>query len=196
MASLFLQGVKDVIRAKHYSIRTEKTYLYWITYYIRFHKLEHPENMGDVEIREFLNFLALQRNVTANTQKVALNALVFLYKQVLQKELGDFSDFYRARSPKKLPTVLTRKEISQLFSHLNGHMLLCAGIMYGSGLRVMETVRLRVQDIDFNKLTILVREGKGKKSRITTLAPELCKKLSVQIEYVRALYEQDRLNTQ
>lgn len=196
MASLFLQGVKDVIRAKHYSIRTEKTYLYWITYYIRFHKLEHPENMGDVEIREFLNFLALQRNVTANTQKVALNALVFLYKQVLQKELGDFSDFYRARSPKKLPTVLTRKEISQLFSHLNGHMLLCAGIMYGSGLRVMETVRLRVQDIDFNKLTILVREGKGKKSRITTLAPELCKKLSVQIEYVRALYEQDCLNTQ
>lgn len=193
MGSVFLQQVKDVIRAKHYSIRTEKTYLYWITYFIRFHKLRHPNEMGDDEIRVFLNFLALQQNVAANTQKVALNALVFLYRHVLLRDVGDFSDFYRARAPKKLPTVLTSEEIRSLFSHLNEPMLLCAALMYGSGLRVMETVRLRVQDVDFSKLTILVREGKGKKSRITTLAPELCQRLAAQIDYVRACYEQDKL---
>lgn len=195
MSSLFLQEVSDVIRAKHYSIRTEKTYLYWITYFIRFNKMRHPKDMGDHEIRNFLNFLALQQNVAANTQKVALNALVFLYRYVLQRELGDFSDFYRARAPKKLPTVLTTDEIRLLFSHLDERILLCAALMYGSGLRVMETVRLRVHDIDFSKLTVLVREGKGKKSRITTLAPELCQRLSAQIDCVRAGYEQDKLTS-
>lgn len=193
MKSLFLQEIRDVIRAKYYSIRTEETYLYWITYFIRFHKLRHPKDMGEQEIRLFLDYLALEKKVTANTQKVALNSLVFLYKQVLDQTLGDFSDFYRARSPKKLPTVLSRSEISSLFKYLDDPMLLCASLMYGSGLRVMETVRLRVQDIDLNKLTVMVREGKGKKSRITTLAPELCESLRAHIAHTTSLFEKDAL---
>jgi integron integrase len=193
MKSIFLQEVRDVIRAKYYSIRTEETYLYWITYFIRFHKLRHPNDMAETEIRDFLNFLALERKVSPSTQKVALNSLVFLYRHVIRRELADFSDFYRARSPKKLPTVLTREEVSQLFNHLHGTMRLCAAFMYGSGLRVMETVRLRVQDIDFDKLTVLVRNGKGKKQRITTLAPELCEQLMVHIHHIEALFEKDKL---
>ncbi len=191
MSSPLLDSVRDVIRAKHYSIRTEKSYLYWIVYYIRYHQFRHPKEMGSSDVREFLNFLALKRQVTANTQKAALNALVFLYHQVLAIELGDFSDFYRARSPKKLPTVLTHKEVFSLLSHLQGDHRLCASLMYGSGLRLMETTRLRVHDIDFDKLTILVREGKGKKSRLTTLAPELCEPLRLHIKYVRAIFAKD-----
>ncbi len=157
MRSPFLRRVRDVIRAKYYSVRTEETYLYWINYFIRYHNKRHPEEMGDDHIRDFLNFLALERSVAASTQKTALNALVFLYKQVLGHEPGDFSDFYRARAPKKLPVVLTRQEVSKLLSSLHGHHQLCAALMYGSGLR------LRVQDIDVEKLTVFVREGKGKK---------------------------------
>lgn len=192
MKSAFLRQVRDAIRAKHYSIRTEQTYLYWTAYFIRFHKMRHPREMGDDDIRVFLNFLALERNVAANTQKVALNALVFVYRHVLTREVGDFSDFYRARAPKKLPTVLTRTEISRLLSALDGHMLLCAGLMYGSGLRLMETVSLRFQDIDCHKLTVMVREGKGKKSRITTLAPELVTRLKLHMQHVRTLYLNDK----
>lgn len=196
MKSAFLQQVRDTIRAKNYSIRTEQTYLYWITYFIRFHQLRHPKDMADDEVRDFLNYLALEKNIAANTQKVALNALVFVYRNIINRPLGDFSDFYRARSPKKLPTVLSQEEIKKLFSYLDGQHLLCAAIMYGSGLRVMETVRLRIQDIDTKKLTIMVREGKGKKSRITTLAPELCLRLENHISYVTTLYDNDRLSKQ
>ena len=194
MKSPFLCLVRDVIRAKHYSIRTEETYLYWIRYFIRYHQLRHPDDLGDDHIREFLNFLALNRKVTASTQKTALNAVAFMYKQVLKRELGDFSDFYRASGPKKLPTVLSREEIKQLFSFLKEPTSLCAGLMYGSGLRLMEVVRLRVQDIDFDKLTVLVREGKGKKSRITTLAPELCTRLQIQVRYVSSIFAKDQLS--
>lgn len=191
MKSPFLSLVRDTIRAKHYSIRTEETYLYWARYYIRFHKMRHPAEMCDEHIRQFLNFLALERHVSSSTQKTALNALVFIYKQVLKIELGDFSDFYRARAPKKLPTVLTQLEIKHLFSHLDEPIKTCAGLMYGSGLRLMEVVRLRVQDFDFDKLTVMVREGKGKKSRITTLAPELCGALKLQLNLTQTLYKQD-----
>lgn len=193
MKSPFLNLVRETIRAKHYSIRTEETYLYWITYYIRYHQRRHPAELQDGHIRQFLNFLALERNVSASTQKTALNALVFLYKRVLNVELGDFSDYHRARTPKKLPTVLTRREIKILFSFLDDPIKLCAGLMYGSGLRLMEVVRLRVQDIDFDKLTLMIREGKGKKSRMTTLAPELCHSLRLQINYVTSLFKKDQL---
>jgi integron integrase len=192
MKSAFLSHIRDTIRAKHYSIRTEQTYLYWTNYFIRFHNMRHPKDMADNEIREFLNFLALERNVTANTQKVALNALVFVYRHVLQVELSDFSDFYRARAAKKLPTVLSRSEVSVLLRTLEGDICLCACLMYGSGLRLMETVTLRIQDIDFNKLTVMIREGKGKKSRLTTLAPELCSRLKIHIQYVRSLFYSDK----
>jgi integron integrase len=192
MKSEFLCQIRDTIRAKHYSVRTEKTYLYWTNYFIRFHQMRHPKDMGDNEIRAFLNFLALERNVAANTQKVALNALVFVYRHVLAIEPGDFGDFYRARGPKKLPTVLTRAEVAKLLAALDGYMYLCAGLMYGSGLRLMEVVTLRVHDIDMEKLTVLVREGKGKKSRITTLAPEMIKRLRSHLHQVNSLYYSDK----
>ncbi|MEH6472816.1 MAG: integron integrase [Halopseudomonas sp.] len=194
MKSKFLAEVRDHLRAKHYSIRTEQTYLYWITYFIRHHNYRHPSDMGSQEIRGFLSFLAVKQQVAPNTQKVALNALIYLYKRFFEREPGDFSDFQRARSPQKLPTVLTRNEVSSLFRHLQGDSKLCALFMYGSGLRVMETVRLRVQDIDFDKLTVLVRDGKGRKSRITTLAPELCELLHVHLRHVESGYQKDTLD--
>lgn len=196
MASPFLDGVRKVIRGKYYSIKTEQTYLYWIVGYIRFHGNEHPSKLGELHIRDYLTHLAVNGNVAASTQKTALNALVFLYRQVLNREVGDFSDFYRARAPKKLPTVLTGSEVQTIFDHLSGVHLVCAGLMYGSGLRIMETVRLRVHDIDTDKLTVLVREGKGKKSRIVTLSPDLVPALIKQIDLVRSLFERDRLDRQ
>lgn len=194
MSSPFLNIVRKAIRSKYYSVKTEKTYLYWTVAFIRHFGNRHPNDMGEHEIREFLSHLALHNNVSPNTQKTALNALVFLYRQVLGRELGDFSDFYQARAPKKLPTVLTVDEVKRLFGHLDGVHRICAALMYGSGLRVMETVCLRVQDIDADKLTVLVREGKGKKSRIVTLAPDIVPLLEKQANLVNSLFERDKLN--
>lgn len=196
MKSPFLSEVADHLRARNYSIRTERTYLYWIAYFIRHHNYRHPKEMGENEIRSFLSFLAVKRNSAPSTQKTALNALVYLYKRFYQREMGDFSDFTRASSPKKIPTVLTREEVSHLFSHLDGDAKLCAAFMYGSGLRIMETVRLRVQDFDFDKLIVLVRDGKGRKSRITTLAPELIGLLNTHIDHVESRFNKDKLNTE
>jgi len=192
MSSPFLDSVKAVIRCKNYSIKTEQTYVYWMKYFIRHQKYAHPKDLGDAEVRQFLNFLALSRNVAPSTQKTALNAIVFVYREVLKKPLGDFSDFYRAKGPKKLPTVLTRAEVGSLLRCLEGREYLCASLMYGSGLRIMETVSLRVQDIDLDRFCIYVREGKGRKSRITTLAPELLGRLKVHIEYIAACLKVDQ----
>ncbi len=196
MKSQFLNELANHLRARNYSIRTERTYSYWVSYFIRHHNFRHPKDMGENEIRSFLSFLAVKRNASPSTQKTALNALVYLYKKFYQREMGDFSDFTRASSPKKIPTVLTRDEISRLFSHLDGDARLCAAFMYGSGLRIMETVRLRVQDIDFDKLIVMVRDGKGRKSRITTLAPELIERLNTHVNHVESRFEIDKLNAQ
>ncbi|NHO66035.1 integron integrase [Aestuariicella hydrocarbonica] len=193
MPSPFIESVRHTIRAKNYSVRTEKTYLHWIIRYIRFHQYQHPDTLNEFHIRTFLEHLAINRRVSPNTQKTALNALVFLYRTCLQRELADFSDFHRASAPKKLPTVLTVEEIAKLFLHLQGDAYLCGALMYGSGLRVMETVRLRHQDIDTDKLTVLVREGKGRKSRITTLAPQLVQTLNLQKDHIATLFAKDRL---
>lgn len=194
MSSPFLESVREVIRSKYYSIRTEKTYLHWIVAFIRYHDNTHPSRMGAAQVRDFLSQLALRSNVSPNTQKVALNAIVFMYRQVLGVELGDFGDYYRAKSAQKLPTVLEPEEVRRLFARLHGCHQLCAGLMYGSGLRVMETVRLRYQDIDLPRLTVLVREGKGRKSRLTTLSPELVPLLETQRACVEGLYRQDMLS--
>ncbi len=191
MASPFIEDLRRFILSKNYSIRTERTYIHWILSFIRFHKYQHPKEMDDAHIRQFLEYLAVDRHVSPNTQKTALNAIVFLFKQYLGRELGDFSDFNRARAPKKLPTVLTIHEVSRLLGCLHASHYLCAALMYGSGLRLMETVRLRYQDLDFDKLSVLVREGKGRKSRITTLAPELVKPLQAQQALVEATLEVD-----
>lgn len=191
MKSNFLRSLRDEIRKKHYSIKTEQTYILWVTLYIRFHNLQHPKNLGPDKIREFLDHLAINKKAAAGTQKVALNAIVFMYRHVLNVEPGDFSDYRKASGPRKLPVVLTREEIRKLFSHLSNENLLCAGLMYGSGLRVMETVRLRYSDIEIDRLTVRVRDGKGRKSRFTTLAPDLVTRVQKQLKNVEVLHQQD-----
>ena len=156
-----LSQVKVALRSRHYSVRTEKTYISWIKKFVRFHGLRHPVDMGEEEINEFLTYLAVKRNVSALTQNQALSALLFLYRHVLEIELGDLGKIIRARKPKRIPVVLSREEIKRIFNYLTGENLLMAGLMYGSGLRLMECLRLRVKDIDFKANQIMIRDGKG-----------------------------------
>lgn len=193
MKSPFLNQVRDKIRTKHYSIKTEKTYLYWIGCYLRYHQYQHPTHLNEQHIRAFLDSLVLQHNVAASTQKIALNAIMFMYKQVLQSPPMELGEYYKANGPKKLPTVLTRREIQKLLKILDENNRIAAALMYGSGLRLMETVRLRVHDFDFDKLTVFVREGKGRKSRIATLAAELVSPLKKHLQKVELLYRKDAL---
>ena len=192
MKSEFLKSVSNEIRKRHYSIKTEHTYLHWITCFIRHHNLQHPGTMGADEIREFLDSLALQKDVAPNTQKVALNAIVFMYRNVLNQDPGDFSDYHKASGPTKIPVVFTRDEIRRLMATLTDISFLAAGLMYGSGLRVMETVRLRVSDIELDRLTVLVRDGKGRKSRMTTLASDLVPHIELHLKYVESLFLKDK----
>ncbi len=194
MKPTFMRTVRDTIQARNYSSKTESTYTHWISRFIRFHKMRHPQDMGEAEVRSYLEHLALERRVSPSTQKTALNALVFLYRNVIKRELGDFSDFTKARAAKKLPTVLTRQEIAAVLDHLSGMHHLAASFMYGSGLRLMEATRLRVQDIDFDRLCVFVRDGKGRKQRITTLAPEMIDAIRDQIEQVRIFFDEDTSN--
>jgi len=143
--------VRAVIRVNHYSIRTEKTYWYWIRYFIRFHKMRHPREMGPREVNDFLTWLAVHRNVASATQAQALNALVFLYTKVLDKPLGDIGTVVRSKKPRKLPVVLTHDEAMRVIDHLNEPVRLIALLLYGPGLRVTEACRLRIKDLDFNQ---------------------------------------------
>jgi site-specific recombinase XerD len=164
-----LDQVRDVIRRKHYSIRTEQAYIDWIKRFIVYHGKRHPGEMAEEEVAEFLTHLARDLNVAASTQNQALSALLFLYKEVLKHEIGWLEKVQRAKKPPKLPIVLSRGEVKQIFVHLHGVPKLMAGLLYGSGLRLMECVRLRVKDIDFALAQITVRDGKGGKDRITML---------------------------
>ncbi|RTR05893.1 integron integrase [Halomonas nitroreducens] len=168
-----MDRVKATMRVKRYSPRTEKTYCYWIRFFIRFHGMRHPSGMGAPEIKAFLEHLAVERHVAAATQNQALNALVFLYRHVLEQPLGEIGEFSRARRPRRLPVVLSHEEVLRVLSHLSGPMHLMGTLMYGSGLRLIETCRLRVRDIDFERQVITVRAGKGDKDR-TTLLPTTC----------------------
>jgi len=194
MPSPFIQSIRDHLRARHYSKRTEQTYIYWILNYIRFHNREHPNNLTTVHIVQYLEHLALKQKVSPSTQKTALNALMYLYKQVLGWEASslDLGNFHRAQTPKKLPIVLSQSELRLLFSHLQGEYLACAKMMYGSGLRVMEVCRLRVKDIDFERLSVTVNDGKGRKNRITTLSEACVADLQRQIEICQAYFQEDK----
>ena len=195
MASELIQTIKKFMRSKYYSKRTEQTYIYWIKSFIRYHKLQHPETMGATEISQYLTYLAVNRNCSISTQHTALNALSFLYLKFYNREKMDFSAFSKARKPKKLPVVLSRQEVRDILYNLQQPYLLCAKLMYGSGLRLMEVCRLRVKDIDFDKLTIMVHDGKGMKDRITTLAPELLLELKKQLKIVEDYHLQDSNNS-
>lgn len=166
-----LDQVRDVIRRKHFSIRTEQTYVDWIKRYIFFHGKRHPNEMSEAEITAFLTHLARAGKVAASTQNQALSALLFLYREVLQQNIGWLDQVERAKRPARLPVVLTKDEVRRLFAHLHGVPKLMAGLLYGSGLRLMECVRLRTKDIDFALAQITVRDAKGGKDRVT-MVPE------------------------
>ena len=168
---------RNVIRVNHYSIRTEKTYWYWIRYFLRYHQMRHTLEMGPAEVSALLTWLAVSRHVTAATQNQALNALVFLYGKVLDRPLGDIGDTVRAKRPARIPTVLTHGEATQIIALLQEPHKLIASLMYGSGLRVVEACRLRIKDIDFDRQIITVRSGKGDKDRTTLLPTSLIEPL-------------------
>lgn len=186
-----LDQVRDRIRVLHYSYRTEQTYLAWIRRYILFHGKRHPREMGKSEVEAFLSHLALQRKVAASTQNQALSAILFLYRQVLGIELGWLEDVVRARKSERLPVVLSRDEVQSLLARIDGEKGLMAGLLYGAGLRLMECVRLRVKDVDFGMNQILVRDGKGRKDRVTVLPRSLVDPLRRQVERVRHIHAQD-----
>ena len=191
-SSPFIQKVADAIRTRHYSLRTEQTYTDWVKRFILFHGKRHPMDMGEQEVAEFLTYLAVRRNVAASTQNQALNALVFLYREVLDRPLSEnIRGIVRAKRPKRLPVVLTVKEVSAILSQLRGTQWLIACLQYGSGLRLIESVRLRVMDIDFDHRAIMVRNGKGAKDRVVTLADELVLPLQRHMANVKTLFEGD-----
>ncbi len=190
-APKLLDQVRDAVRTLHYSIRTEQAYVNWIRQFILFHNKRHPRDMGEDEIQSFLTYLAARRNVSASTQNQALAAILFLYKQVLKADLDWLDQFQRAKKPKRLPVVFTRHEIARLLSCLNGQNLLMANLLYGSGLRLMECLRLRVADIDFDQSQLFVREGKGQKDRVTVLPQKLKDPLRLQLAQVRELHQRD-----
>ncbi len=186
-----LDQVREVHRIKHYSIRTEQAYVGWIKSFILFNNKCHPKNMGEKEIAEFISYLAIKKNVAANTQNQALNAIVFLYKHVLKIDLGDFGPMERAKKPKKLPTVMSKNEVRLVLNSLSGIYKLMAKILYGCGLRLIECLRLRVQDLDFERNQIIVRNGKGEKDRSVMFPKELKPLLKEQLEGVKVTHEQD-----
>jgi len=186
-----LDQVRTKIRVKHYSLRTEEAYVKWIKRYIWFHNKKHPIEMGEKEISEFLSHLAVNGNVAASTQNQAMCAIVFLYKQVLEKDLGEFQDLTWAKRPAKLPEVFTVDEIDNVMNKIEGIYKLMAILMYGAGLRLLECLRLRVKDVDFTYKKINVREGKGKKDRPTMLPEMAIPLLKKQLEKSKIQHEKD-----
>lgn len=181
---------------RQYSLRTVDTYLTWIKSFINFHEKRHPSSMGDNEVEVYLEYLALKANVSPRTQATALNSLSFMYKHIIKNELSLNLNFARSKRQPKLPVVMTKEEVKMLLDKLEKRYYLIAGLMYGSGLRVMEAVQLRVQDIDFDYKCIRVWNGKGKKHRVVTLAPQLIPLIRNQIAQVNEYLQLDSNNEQ
>ena len=185
-----LDQVRDVLRMKHYSIRTENRYVSWIKRYILFHDKRHPKDMGAPEVEEFLTYLARKKKVSASTQNQAFSALLFLYREIIKVELQDIHAV-RAKRPEKLPVVLSENETKRLISAMTGTHKLMAMILYGSGLRLMECVRLRVKDVDFEMKQIVVRDGKGAKDRVTVMPETIKSELNEHLKRVKLLHQDD-----
>lgn len=191
-AEKLVDQIREVMRFHHYAYRTEQTYVDWIVRYVKFHGTVHPKNLGQADVEKYLSHLAQVKNVAAATQNQAFNAILFLYRHVLNlPERVEHIDAVRSKKPKKMPTVLTCEEVKALFSKLDGIALLIAKLMYGGGLRVSELVRLRVESLDFGNGGLIVRDGKGKKDRITVLPQSLYPALKSHLESVRAIFESD-----
>lgn len=186
-----LDQVRDAIRLKHYSYRTEQTYIDWVYRFILFHDKRHPKDMGASEIEAFLTHLAVQKHVAASTQDQALCALVFLYRHVLRQEIDLSIDAVRAKRSRYLPTVLSQDEAIAVINQLSGVYQLVVKLLYGSGLRLSETLQLRVKDLDFAQRQIIVRDGKGGNSRITMLPNSVIAPLQVHLQNVQQMHHQD-----
>ena len=186
-----LDRLRAEIRLRHYSIRTEETYVDWARRFILFHGKRHPAQMGAEEVRDFLSHLATERNVSASTQNQAKSALLFLYKEVLGIELPWLDEVISAKKAKRLPVVLTRTEVRRLLGGTSGTMGLVIALLYGTGMRLLEGLRLRVKDVEFARREIIVREGKGNKDRVTVLPENLILPLQAHLEKVKALHARD-----
>jgi integron integrase len=186
-----LDRVREVVRSKHYSLRTEEAYVSWIRRFILFHGKQHPQHLSHAEVQAFLTDLAVTQHVAASTQNQALSALLFLYNEVLKQPLEGPIEAVRAKQPQRLPTVLTREEAARVLDALRGVHQVMASLLYGSGLRLMECVRLRVKDLDFAQRQVLVRDGKGAKDRVTMLPDRLLIPLQNHLRHVRLIHNQD-----
>ena len=189
--SPLLERVRNEIRIRHYSLRTEQSYIHWIRRFIFFHNKRHPNDMGEHEISAFLTDLAVNRKVAASTQNQALSAILFLYQKVLDRKLEWLDDVVRAKCPSHVPVIMTREETKQLLDEIPGINGLIARVLYGTGMRKMECLRLRVQDVDFDYRQIVIRSGKGDKDRVTVLPDVLVEKLHKQLDRARAIHNLD-----
>ena len=186
-----LDRVRRAIQIRHYSVRTEHAYVHWVRRFVLFHGKRHPAGLGAPEVSEFLSHLATHGRVAASTQNQARNALLFLYREVLLQPLPELEEVVRAKPPHRLPVVLTPGEVTALLAALSGPPRLVAGLLYGSGLRLLEGLRVRVKDLDFERGEILVRDGKGRRDRVTMLPRRLTGPLRQQLEIARALHRAD-----
>ena len=189
--SQLLEQLRAEIRVRHYSLRTEEIYIHWVRRYILFHDKRHPAEMGEPEISAFLTDLAVNRKVAASTQNQALSAILFLYQKTLNQKLEWLDDVVRAKRPRHLPVILTRQEVTRLLDDIHGINGLVARLLYGTGMRKMECLRLRVQDIDFQYRQVTVRSGKGDKDRVTVLPDSLLTPLQKQLVKTRQIHNND-----
>lgn len=187
-----IEQVRQVMRYHHYKYRTEQTYCDWIIRYIKYHNCQkHPREMGKIEIESFLSHLASERKVSASTQRQALNAIVFLYTKVLDMPVAENIGHVRAKKQNKPPVVLTKNEVQQVFANMTGDHLVMASILYGCGLRLMECVRLRIQDIDFGQSLVYIRDAKGGKDRVVVFPKTVQKEMQLRIENVKKIHGND-----
>ena len=186
-----LEQVRTALRTRHYSLRTEETYLSWIKRFILFHGKRHPRDMGGQEVPQFLSHLVVEGQVAASTQSQALSAILFLYQQVLQQDIGWLHDVVRAKHPQRLPVVLTQDEVAKVLRQLSGVPWIMGTLLYGAGLRLLECLRLRVKDLDFAYNQIVVRDGKGQKDRVTMLPQPVKTPLQQHLKSVKHLHTRD-----
>jgi integron integrase len=186
-----LDQLRAVLRARHYSRRTEEAYSHWVRRFILFHHVRHPAEMNEPEISAFLTHLAVKEKVSASTQNQALCALLFLYRKVIDREVGQLGEVVRARKPKRLPVVMSRAEVKALLANIHGDRWLMVSLLYGAGLRLMECLQLRVQNIDFEKRELLIRDGKGAKDRRSVLPASLVEPLQEHLHRVKKLHAKD-----
>jgi len=190
LSDTLIDQVRDAIRVKHYSLRTEQSYLQWVRQFVGFHR-RHPGALGEQAVRDFLTYLARDRHVSASTQNQAFSAILFLFREVFKKDLGELKGVERAPERERIPLVLSREEVRAVLSHLQGTPRMMADLLYGSGLRLMECVRLRARDVDIPRRQLIVKEGRGGVDRTTMLPQTVIAPLQRQLDYAKALHQQD-----